>query len=279
MRVLLLFCLWLPGLAASAQQPGKHELFQRMFAAIGKVRTLTFELDQSERIGGKMMTGSQTAKLNCAPFKVYLKVLAPDPGTELLYVAGGNGGKVKLNPGRSPHIVLNLDPDSGLLRKGRHHSVKEIGFGYVGGLLKNVYDRYRTNIDEWVQFKGEVVHHGRTCWSITFTNGDYALRDVTTGHGENVIAVARRTFTNEYELLELNGLKNYDAVEPGRSLKVPDTYFKSVDLYIDQATCLPVYQKMYDAKGVFAVYDYKDLRVNPVIAPEEFTTGYKGYGF
>ena len=36
---------------------------------------------------------------------------------------------------------------------------------------------------------------------------------------------------------------------------------------------------MYDAKGVFAVYDYKDLRVNPVIAPEEFTTGYKGYGF
>lgn len=279
MRTALLIGLWLLSAASLAQPPGKHELFRRMAAAIDNIRTLTFTLHQSERIGGRMVASSQAAKLNTRPFKVYLKMTAPDEGSEVLYVEGANGGKAKVNPNRFPNKTLNLDPESGLMRKGRHHSVRQIGFGQIGAVLRNVYDRYEAHMDEWVEFKGEVTYDGRKCWSAVLTNGNYALREVTVRPGENVIAVARRTFTNEHELLELNGLKNYDAVAPGRTLKVPDTYFKSIELYIDQATFLPIHQKMYDANGIIAIYDFKDLRVNPAIAPEEFTEGYKGYGF
>lgn len=279
LRTFLLLGFWFLASATRAQAPDERVLFRRMITAIDDIRTLTCTMERSERIGGRMVTGSQALKLSTRPFKVYLKMMAPDAGTEVLFVEGANGGKARVNPSRMPGKALNLDPDAGLLRKGRHHSVREIGLSYLGGILKNVYDRYADHIEEWMRIKGEVTHDGRKCWVVELTNGNYALHDVAMRPGENVIGLARRTFTNEHELLELNGLRSYDVTGPGRTLKVPDTYFKSIELHVDQATFIPVYQKIFDAKGVIATYDLKNVRLNPVIAPEEFTPSYKEYGF
>jgi outer membrane lipoprotein-sorting protein len=50
-------------------------------------------------------------------------------------------------------------------------------------------------------------------------------------------------------------------------------------LYIEKATFLPLFQKMYDEKGLFSQYEFYNLELNAPIAPEEFTRNYKGYSF
>jgi outer membrane lipoprotein-sorting protein len=54
---------------------------------------------------------------------------------------------------------------------------------------------------------------------------------------------------------------------------------KRIVVYIDKLTYLPIYQELYDTKGLMATYEYHNLVVNPVITEEEFTKGYKGYGY
>jgi outer membrane lipoprotein-sorting protein len=38
-------------------------------------------------------------------------------------------------------------------------------------------------------------------------------------------------------------------------------------------------QVIYDDKGIFARYEFRDVRVNPVFSDEEFKKSYKGYNF
>ena len=50
-------------------------------------------------------------------------------------------------------------------------------------------------------------------------------------------------------------------------------------MYVDAKTLLPVYQKIFDEKGLIGEYEYHDLQINVPIPDEEFTKKYKGYGF
>jgi outer membrane lipoprotein-sorting protein len=279
MRLILALALLLPSFLSQAQEPDKHDIFKNMMASIDKIKTLTFKLDKSERIGGKMVPGSQTVKVQAKPFKTYVLVHVPDKGAEVLYIEGENNGNAKVSPNKFPFMTLNLDPEGSILRNNQHHSVRQLGFEYTGKVLKHVYDQYKDKMEDYVQIHGEVNYDGRKCWNVTLTNKQYALNDYTVKAGENVIDIARKTHTNEYELLELNKLSGYDKVKAGQVIKVPNTYCKKIEMYIDQQNHLPIYQKMYDANGLIAVYEYKNLKINPPIKPEEFTTTYEGYKF
>ncbi|MCF8257108.1 MAG: DUF1571 domain-containing protein [Flavobacteriales bacterium] len=250
-----------------------------MMASIEKIRTVSFKLDKSERINGKMVPGSQTVKVNVKPFKVYVLVHVPDVGAEVLYIDGWNDGKAKVSPNKFPYMTLNLDPEGSILRNNQHHSVRQVGFEYTGKVLKNVYDRYKDKIEDFVQIHGEVTYDGRKCWNITLVNKQFAFNDYTVKTGENVIDIARKTYSNEYELLEVNKLSGYDKVKAGQVIKVPNSYCKKIEMYIDKQNYLPIYQKMYDANGLIAVYEYKNLKINPPIRPEEFTPTFEGYTF
>lgn len=279
MRLIFALVLLFHSFGSFAQEPDKHEIFRNMMASIEKIKTLTFKLDKSERIGGKMVPGSQTVKVQAKPFKTYVLVHVPDKGAEVLFIEGENGGNAKVSPNKFPYMTLNLDPEGSILRNNQHHSVRQLGFEYTGKVLKHVYDQYNDKMEDYVQVHGEVTYDGRKCWNVTLTNKQYALNDYTVKAGENVIAIARKTHTNEYELLELNKLGGYDKVKAGQVIKVPNSYCKKIEMYIDQQNHLPIYQKMYDGNGLIAVYEYKNLKINPSIKPEEFTPNFEGYKF
>lgn len=278
-RVIIALLLILPSFGLLAQQPDKHDIFKNMMATIDNLKTLTFKLDKSERINGKMVPGSQSVKVNVKPFKTYVLVHVPDKGAEVLYIEGENDGNAKVSPNKFPYMTLNLDPEGSILRNNQHHSVRQLGFAYTGKVLKHVYDSYKDKIEDYVTIHGEVTYDGRMCWNVTLTNKQYALNDYTVKAGENVIDIARKTHSNEYELLEINKLNGYDKVKAGQVIKVPNTYCKRIEMYIDKENFLPIYQKMYDGNGLIAVYEYKGLKVNPTIKPEEFTATYSGYNF
>lgn len=265
--------------SAAAQDLDIHEMFAKMMTSIENIKTVSFHLDKTERIKGKMEPGSQDVKLNVKPFKVYLKVQVPNKGAEVLYIEGQNGGKAKVNPNAFPYMTLNLDPDGDILRKGQHHSVKELGFGYTGDLLDFVYKKYKDKINEFVKVNGEITYDGRKCWNITLTNKEYAIENYTVKSGETILTIARKLRLDEYALLELNGIKDFDDVKAGQTIKVTNSLCKQIEMYFDKETYLPIYQKLFDDKGLMATYEYSNLKINPTFKPEEFTTDYSGYDF
>lgn len=274
-----LFTVLIFASALPAQEIDKHDMFRKMMATIDGIETLSFRLDKKERIKGKMMPGSQDVKLNAKPFRVYLKVHVPNKGAEVLYREGENKGNAKVNPNAFPYVTLNLDPDGSILRKDQHHSVKELGFAYTGDLLNYVYNKYKDKINEYVSINGEVTYEGRACWNVTLTNKEYKIENYTAKAGENIIDIARKLRLDEYAILELNGKKSYDDIKAGETIKVMNSLCKQIEMYIDKETYLPLYQKLFDEKGLMAVYEYSNLKINPTFKPEEFTTEYSEYDF
>jgi hypothetical protein len=275
----ILFSTLLLSSNLSAQEFDIHEMFGKMMKSIEKIKTVSFHLNKTERIKGKMMPGSQDVKLNVKPFKVYLKVQVPNKGAEVLYIEGENGGKAKVNPNAFPFMTLNLDPNGDILRKDQHHSVKELGFQYTGDLLDYVYKKYKDKINEYVQLNGDVTFDGRQCWNITLTNREYRIEDYTVQNGETILTIARKLRLDEYALLELNNIKDFDDVKTGQKIKVTNSLCKQIEMYFDKETYLPVYQKLFDHNGLMATYEYTKLKVNPSFNAEEFTEDYSGYDF
>ena len=275
----ILFSALLLSSTVTAQEFDVHEMFAKMMKSIDNIKTVSFHLDKTERIKGKMAPGSQDVKLNVSPFKVYLKVQVPNKGAEVLYIAGQNDGKAKVNPNAFPYMTLNLDPDGSILRKDQHHSVKELGFGYTGDLLDFVYKKYKDKINDYVKLNGEVTFDGRKCWNITLTNKEYAIESYTVKSGETILSIARKLRLDEYSLLELNNIKNFDDVKTGQSIKVTNSLCKQIEMYFDKETYLPVYQKLFDHKGLMATYEYTNLKVNPHFHADEFNAEYKEYDF
>ena len=168
---------------------------------------------------------------------------------------------------------------SNLLRKDQHHSVKQLGFEYTGDLLNHVYNKYKSKINDYVSINGEVTYDGRKCWNVTLTNKEYKIENYTVLAGEDIIKIARKLRLDEYSLLELNDIKDFDNVKAGQTIKVMNSLCKKIEMYIDQENYLPLYQKLFDGEGLMATYEYTNLKINPTFKAEEFTEDYSGYDF
>ena len=265
--------------SVTAQTPGKKELTEKMLTAIGNVKTLKYRFWKQERMKGKMEIGEQETKLQVKPFKAYLLNYLPNVGAEVIFIPGQNDNKALVNPNAFPFVNLNLDPYGDILRKGQHHTLYELGFEYTGGLLADTYKKFAPKMEEYCTIEGSIHYANRDCWKVILDNKDYKTLEYTVLAGENLIKIAKKLWLSEYMLMELNGLKNYDAVKPGQKIKITNSYAKKVVLYIDKINYLPMCQQLFDEKGVFAEYKYSNLILNPKIADEEFTKTFKGYKF
>ncbi len=277
-QLITLFTALLLSSTISAQGQDIHEMFAKMMVSIDNIKTVSFHLDKTERVKGKMAPGSQDVKLNVEPFKVYLKVQVPNEGAEVLYIEGQNKGNAKVNPGGwLPNI--NLDPDGSILRKDQHHSVKELGFTYTGDLINFVYNKFKSKINDYVSINGDITFDGRECLTVTLTNKEYKIETYTVKAGEDIIKIARKLRLDEYALLELNDIKDFDDVKAGQSIKVPNSLCKKIEMYIDKENYLPLYQKLFDEKGLMATYEYTNVKINPHFHADEFSAEFKDYDF
>jgi outer membrane lipoprotein-sorting protein len=114
---------------------------------------------------------------------------------------------------------------------------------------------------------------------VTLTNKEYKIENYTVQAGEDILKIARKLRLDEYSLLELNGIKDFDDVKAGQTIKVQNSLCKQIEMSIDQETYLPLYQKLFDEKGLMATYEYSKLKINPTFKPEEFTEDYSEYDF
>ena len=264
----LLVCTGFAGMKPAADLGRMERIMLDMEGAVRNLKTLSFRLKNTERIGNKLLTGEQAVKMSVTPFKCYIILKAPNNGARLLFAEGYNENEAIYDPGGFPYMKLNLDPLGSLMRKNNHHTIYELGFGYLFNILKENYRKKK----EYFRFSGELFRDGRMYYLVRVADPDFRLVSYTVQKGENLRMIARKFFVSEYKLLELNpDIDNFKDVEEGQRINMPTAYAREMELHIDKKTFLPVFQKIYDEKGLFEQYEYSDVVINPSFSDKDFT--------
>lgn len=256
------------------------DIIDKMIFANDKVVTLKYRLKKKERIEGKYLLGEQVVKYQRNPRKVYTKILAPNKGVEVLYVEGQNNKKAYVNPNAFPYITLSLDPRGSTMRNNNHHTVYEVGFDYVTSIVESISDKSGNDFNKYFIHNGDTVFNGKPCYKVLIDYTPFSYVNYTVKAGETLPVIADKLLVSDYMILTLNPtIDDYNDVKAGQVIKVPTAYARKTVLYIEKTTFLPLVQRMYDDKGLFAQYEFYDVQLNPTISQEEFTKGYKDYDF
>ena len=251
-----------------------------MFAKTADVKTMTFVMKKKERIKGEMVNGEVRVKLNVEPYKVFIEQIDPDPGMEILFVKNQNNNKAIVYPNGFPWVNVNLDPMGDRMRRDQHHTILETGFDYVMSILKYEMEEQGESVYSKITVRNNTLFDGRACRDIIYNNPDYKILDYTVKNDETLLRIARKFHLSEFMLLELNPrIENFHQKIEQKEIKISSAYASRLEISLDNKLGVPIAIRVFDNKGMFEAYEYYELKINPTIKPEEFTSSYEGYSF
>jgi hypothetical protein len=257
-----------------------RSVLDKMYQGIGSSNVLSYDMTSSERIGSKMVTKNMAFRLQISPRKVYMK--DKDSGVELLYVAGWNSNQPFINPNGFPYVNVSLDLNSSRVRADGHHPVTHAGFSYLYTQVKNTEKLIAQNnkkLEDIIKVVGDFTWNGRSCTKLVLENPDFKFISYTCTQSETLFSLCERINVSEYMVMEKNNMGYGAKVNKGTILQIPNAFAKKVELYIDKANGLPIYQLVYDDKGVFEKFEFKNVKINPTFDSKEWTTQCASYGF
>jgi outer membrane lipoprotein-sorting protein len=257
--------------------PNAHDILTTMLKNIAAIKTLTYELDYTERKDdSKFRKDSSHIKYQRTPLRVYMKMA---DGAEILWGPDINGGDALVHPNAFPYFNLNLSPLGSIMRKNQHHGIDITGFDYFGSIIQHGITKVGKNFDTHFLYLGEIAFNGFQCYNIVVLNTEFKYVPYTVLKGENILTIAKKLFVDEFMIQAHNHLSSFNDVKEGQTIMVPSDYGKELTLYIDKKTQLPVMLKVSDDKGLFEEYHFHNITVNPEFASDEFSKNHKGYGF
>lgn len=263
-------------LLAGRQQSCKA-LISNMIEQIHHVKTASYTLHAAERVKGKILKATSQIKLHLHPRQLYFK---NNNGVEVLYNELIDKDEALVNPNAFPYINLKLDPYRSIMRNNQHHTIFELGFHQIGGILSNAVKQSDINFDKWFTYMGIIKFNNRDCYKIYFEYPDFKHVKYTVKNKETVRSIAQKLGVGEYRIMQNNANISYtDYIKEGRVLIVPNVYASKTLMYIDKELNLPVYIKAFDDLGFFESYEFYDLKVNVNFTAKEFEKSFKDYGF
>ncbi|MBW8051077.1 MAG: DUF1571 domain-containing protein [Cytophagales bacterium] len=275
-----LLLLSLFGFTQTNRAQSGYDLTNQMIATAKRVQTMEFTLKTFERIEGKMIEQKMYVKWMREPFKIYVKQAYPNEGVEILYVSGANKDKALVAPNSFPWFNLKLDPYGDLMRADQHHTIFGIGFDKTVSILESLLKKYGTQAASMVKNYVTVEWKGIECYKIFMMNPNFKYIDYTIKEGETLLTIAKKFKLSEHMILEKNEkVDNYDDVDQGQVIKIPNDYAKKMTIYIDKQKMIPVVIKVYDDQGLYEQYEHSRLEINPVFDSDEFSEDYEEYGF
>lgn len=273
-----LLLLSLFGFTQTNRAQSAYGLTKQMIATTKQIQTLEFTLKTFERLEGKMIKQKMYVKWMREPFKIYVEQAYPNKGVELLYVSGKS--KVLVAPNSFPWFNLKLDPYGGLMRKDQHHTIFGIGFDKTVSILEALLEKYGTQAASMLKNYVTIEWRGIECYKIFMLNPNFKYIDYTIKKGETLLTIAKKFKLSEHMILEKNEkIDDYDDVDQGQVIKIPNDYAKKMTIYIDKQRMIPVVIKIYDDQGLYEQYEHSKLEINPVFDSDEFSEDYEEYGF
>ncbi len=281
MKYWFLICIILSGgVGTDIKAQNAEEVLQKMFRSIDGVNTLTYEFRQKERMENHWSEATVKTRMQVQPKQIYVKTVTPDEGIELLWVDGKYGGKALINPNGFPYFNVKLSPTGGQLLGMQHHPVTDAGFGKFKKVLQKALSRSKSNPAVKMNVTGSRKHDGKDCYVLEIVDDNFHFYDYTVKQGENLFSIAKKLGVAEYMMMVKNsGVDDYFDVRAGQTIQVPSSYAMKTILYIAKDSMLPVFMKMEDKEGLFELYEFNRLQVNPSFSSTEFDENHNAYGF
>ena len=251
--------------------------------ALDHLETFRGEMKNKERVDGGFSHFHNKMIVAFNPKRVYVSSVNSDgsQGPEALYREGMNDDEVLVATHGFPYINVNLSPTSSLMRRGRHTTILESGGVYLSKVLKATIDKVPK--EQWgstFKLKGEINHRGRPCYQVEIDNKMFGYVKYKAKAGETIRSIAFDHNISEYKIIELNDdLRSYDSSVEEKEIVIPNSYSRKNVLYIDKATWMPLYIENHDDEGLYSVYDYIWIEVNPELPDNAFDPDNPAYGF
>lgn len=254
------------------------DILNKMDSTISTVTHLECLFYKKERINSKFEESLSLLKYQKSPFKVYMKSNSPREGLEVLYREGKNDGDVLINPNSFPYFNFSFDPMGNTLRNKQHHTVYDLGFT----TLQSLYHQFKANNPNYISYlslEKDTVFENQTCFKVVIDYTPFQWYDYTVQENEDLTSIAYKLGVNDYMIKEYNDIDDYDDVDEGDVIKVPNNYALKTIFYISKTSYLPIMQTIYDDKGLYEHFEYRDLIINPTFEDNELEEDYSEYGF
>ena len=257
------------GFLGHSQAQDVNDITKKVLAACANADNITYDFTSFERFSNKKVNSHIEFKYQSSPLKIYANSLSPTKA-QLLYIPS-QSSKVQVKKG----LKIKLDRHSSMLIKDQHHSIDNAGFGTFKRIIEQSIKSKGLTVNSpklasFIKVLGTVTYDGKKCWAAEINDDDYRIINHKVAADETTVwKLGAKLAIPEYRVKELNDIGN--ELTPGQIIKIPSSYAKKTTVYIDQATYLPIYQKMEDDKGVYEIYEFKNLKTNVKFTNSDFT--------
>ncbi|SDJ83024.1 Protein of unknown function [Catalinimonas alkaloidigena] len=257
---LIAFCL--PWTVAAQDQTGAVALVKQMMARCESVQTLQCRYHKEERIEGELIKETMDVSLRRTPFRLYLQFVEPDADRSVCFPHPQDPEKARvLMRVLGVPLSLSLAPDDKRMRKNQHHTIRRIGFDYAFSILRFLIDH---SSDSLIWQVAPSTFDGHACYQVTIQNPRFRYLPYTGRPGETLQRLADTRMLSEFLLLERNPqAKSYTHSIAALPLSLPSAYAQTLVLQIDKARFFPLSLEIYDDRGLFEKYQYRQLVLNP----------------
>lgn len=280
MRALFFFLVLGVVVQAQSNSYSVEELLTKMDSSITSNNEIKFTFLKQERVKGEFRYSSSEVKVQKNDgLNIYMRSNTPREGLEILYREGQNENNVLINTNSFPFINMNLDPWGDLIRDNQHHTIHDLGFYTIQGMFRNFKTSMGDSLSKFIERSHDVVWEGYNCYRITvsYPHFDYVKYEVL--KDETIDDVANKFNVSAYMILEKNDFSDYDDIDEGDVILVPNLYAKYCEVYLAKDNFLPVRQVILDDQGIYEKYEYLNVNVNPKFDHNELDHKYTAYGF
>ena len=253
------------------------DLIDSMINSISEIKTLEYDLKSTELINSKLISTTTKTKFKKTPFSVYSIIVSPFDSLEVLHT--NKSEKSLINPNSFPYINLKLNPYGSLMRANQHHTLYDLGFDNFKSIIVSSVEKIGEEFDKYISVLRDKKLDGKSYYVLQLKSPDFKYVEYMVKSSENIEEIAQRKDVSSYLILLKNELSNYDDVENGDKIYIPNSYAESIEIWIDTETYLPLIQKIYLNGELFEHYEYSNVKVNPTFEKNEFFETYKEYGF
>jgi Protein of unknown function (DUF1571)/LysM domain len=274
--VALLF-VWVARPTNAQTMTEARDVYNKMMKAMANVKTATFTIEMNERIYGKMQHGIHEVKLQTNPVRVYLKVIKPDMGAEVLYKQGWNGNRALINPNAFPFINISLSPTNPLLRKHHHYTIVQLGFAKAYSIMRYYEQREKDRFYGKLKLSNDPSGN---YYILEIDNNEFGFINYKVAKGENISSIADKFAVNDQMILELNSnITDFDDVSTGQVITIPNSFARRIVMYVNKQNMIPEKQLIYDHKGLYSQVEFRSLQINPMLSEMDFSSENPQYGF
>ena len=268
------------GASSSVKSTKALSLLDEMFIEHEKLTDLRYYMVRTERFNGELTSVEASMKFQRSPYRMYSYQEKPKAGLEVLMVEGSNNDKALINTNGFPWVNVSLDPMGNQMRKSSHHTALNGGFEKFIQILSKQFKMNSEVLDARIVYEGSFVWNNRKTHKIIINNPDFKFIQYTVKGEEQIDDIANRDDIAGYMIIERNEEVNdfYD-LSPGMVITAPTAYAPKIELYIDAETKLPFRISIFDEKGLYERYEYRDVQINSNIPAAEFSQDYSKYGF